>query len=238
MVQKIHVMHYLNQYFAGIGGEDKADIPPDFSKVPLGPGKRLQTLLKDGAEIVVTAYCGDNYFNEHRDEALSVISEVAKEHNVDIVVAGPAFVAGRYGFACIEVCRYLSVTYGLYGVTGIHIESPALNTYKQYKDRKVFAFPTQGDVVGMEDALSKMSQFVSKLAANSSVGSASEEGYIARDIRIAESMAETGIERAIDMLLDKCAGRSFTTEIPTQMVLRQLLVPTCLQFLNFGLLSH
>ena len=57
---KVRVMHYINQFFAGIGAEEKADVPVDFREGPIGPGKRLQELLGDSAEIVVTVYCGDS----------------------------------------------------------------------------------------------------------------------------------------------------------------------------------
>lgn len=29
---KIRIVHYINQFFAGIGGEEKADIPPEIRK--------------------------------------------------------------------------------------------------------------------------------------------------------------------------------------------------------------
>ena len=43
---KVRVMHYVNQFFAGVGGEDKADVPLDFREGSLGPGNRLQALPK------------------------------------------------------------------------------------------------------------------------------------------------------------------------------------------------
>ena len=58
-------MHYINQFFAGCGGEEKANLPVDFREGPVGPGKRLQTLLRDAAEIVVTAYCMTSFYREH-----------------------------------------------------------------------------------------------------------------------------------------------------------------------------
>ena len=47
---KVHVMHYVNQFSAGIGGEDKADVPVGSGEGAVGPGKRLQELLGDSAE--------------------------------------------------------------------------------------------------------------------------------------------------------------------------------------------
>jgi betaine reductase len=213
---KVRVMHYVNQFFAGIGGEEKADVPMDYRKGSVGPGKRLQALIGNIAEIVVTAYCGDNYFPTHREDVLKSILQIAKEHEVKILVAGPAFEAGRYGFACIEVCHFLSTSLGLECVTGLHPMSPAIDGYKQYKDRSVFAIPTAESAKGMEDALSKMAKFVSKLATGSTIGSASEEGYIPRGFRVTEFVSKRGADRAIDMLLDKLSGHPFVTEIPVE----------------------
>ncbi|GIS89929.1 hypothetical protein CM1200mP19_2600 [bacterium] len=33
------VVHYLNQFFAGIGGEEAADHPPEYREGPLGAGR-------------------------------------------------------------------------------------------------------------------------------------------------------------------------------------------------------
>lgn len=214
MATKVRVMHYLNQFFAGVGGEDKADAPPGSLEGAVGPGKRLQNLLGDAAEIVVSAYCGDNYFSEHHDKTVKKILEIAKAHDIKIVVAGPAFASGRYGLSCIEACQSVSTSLGLDCVTAMHPENPGIEIYKQYKDRKVFAFPTTEVVSGMEDALAKMAGFISKLVAESGIGSASKEGYIPRGFRIIEFGDKSGAKRAVDMLLNKIAGRPFVTEIP------------------------
>ena len=65
--EKIRVVHYLNQFFAQIGGEDKADVGLGFKDGPVGPGRALQQALGDNGEIVATVYCGDNYFAEHQE---------------------------------------------------------------------------------------------------------------------------------------------------------------------------
>jgi glycine reductase len=209
-------MHYINQFFAGEGGEDRADVPFSISKGTLGPGKRLQAMLGKSTEIVATVYCGDNYFSSHRDEALKKILEFAKEYNIDMLVAGPAFAAGRYGFACVEVCHAVSTTLDLYCVTGMHNDNPGVEGYKQYKDKKVFLLPTADSVGGMEDALSRIAQFILKLAAGSAIGPATEEGYVPRGFRLVKVVNQMGSERAINMLLNKLAGKPFVTEFPIE----------------------
>ena len=215
-MSKVRLMHYVNQFFAGIGGEDKAEVAVGSQPGPLGPGKRLQALCGDEAEITVTVYCGDDYFAAHRDEALASILQIARDNKIQMVVAGPAFAAGRYGFACAEVCHAASASLDLPGITGMHPENAGVEIYRQHKDRRVFNFPTADSVSGMEDALSRMAPFITRLAAGSTIGPASEEGYISHGVRQVEMVAKSSAERTIDMLLDKVSGRPFVSEIPVE----------------------
>jgi len=209
-------MHYINQFFAGIGGEEKADVPVDSRQGPVGPGKRLQDLLGDAADIVVTAYGGDDYFAQHTEKALASVLKIAKDNKVDLVATGPAFASGRYGHACIEVCHALTSSLNLPGVTALHPENPGVAGYRQYKDHKIYAFPTTEVVSGMEDALKKMAGCLSRLAAGASMGTPAEEGYIPRGFRLDETASQSGAVRAVGMLLDKLANRPFHTEIPVE----------------------
>ena len=97
---KIKVVHYINQFFAGIGGEEKADIKPEVREEVVGPGMALNAGFKGEAEIVATVICGDSYFSENIEEAKAEILEMVKKYNPDLFIAGPAFNAGRYGVAC------------------------------------------------------------------------------------------------------------------------------------------
>jgi len=209
-------MYYINQFFAGIGGEDKADVPVDFKPGAVGPGKRLQELLKDSAEIVATVYCGDNYFTNHTAEALKAIIRIARDQKVRLLVAGPAFASGRYGFACAEVCHAVSKALDIDCVTTMYPENPGVETYKQYKDHRVYAFPTTEVVSGMNEALTRLAPFVARLASGVKIGIPPVEGYIPRGFRLDEVAAESGAVRAVKMLVDKMAGRPFITEIPVE----------------------
>jgi glycine reductase len=211
-------MHYVNQFFAGIGGEDKADVPSASIAGPAGPGLLVQKLLGDSAEIVVTAYCGDNHFANNIEESLDTIVRIAREHDVRLLIAGPAFASGRYGFACAEVAHAVSSALGVDCILSMHPENPGIETYKRYKDRKVYAFPAGEVVTGMGEALSRIVPFVLKLIEGSKIGTPGKEGYIPRGFRNDESMDKDGAERAVDMLLDKIAGRTFITEIPIEQL--------------------
>ena len=50
----LRVVHYLNQFFAGIGAEDKAETPPGHREGPIGPGRVLQQILGDRGGVVAT----------------------------------------------------------------------------------------------------------------------------------------------------------------------------------------
>ncbi len=61
-MEKIRVVHYINQFFAQIGGEEKADIEPVLMEGIVGPGLALKSGLGDDYEVVATVICGDTYF--------------------------------------------------------------------------------------------------------------------------------------------------------------------------------
>ena len=103
-MSKKKVIHYMNQFFAGIGGEEKAGIPSEIRKEKIGPGAALEKSLGDDYEIVATVICGDNYFGEHLEEAKTTIIKMMEEFKPDLFIAGPAFNAGRYGVACGGIC--------------------------------------------------------------------------------------------------------------------------------------
>ena len=72
---KIRVVHYINQFFANIGGEEKADIKPELREGVVGPGVAFNQAFGDEAEIVATVICGDSYFNENLEEAKKTVIE-------------------------------------------------------------------------------------------------------------------------------------------------------------------
>ena len=59
---KKRVVLYINQFFAGMGGEESAHIPPESKNTILGPGAAFTQAFGDEAEIVGTVICGDSYY--------------------------------------------------------------------------------------------------------------------------------------------------------------------------------
>ena len=77
-MKKYKIVHYINQFFAGIGGEEKADYKPELREGNVGPGLALDTALGDDYEVVATIICGDNYFGENLETATDTVLEMVK----------------------------------------------------------------------------------------------------------------------------------------------------------------
>ena len=105
MVAQVRTLHYINQFFAGIGGEEANDLPLEVREGPVGPGRALDQILGDRGSVVATIVAGDNHFVEEEDQSVATVREAMREAKPDLVVAGPAFDAGRYGLACALVCK-------------------------------------------------------------------------------------------------------------------------------------
>src|SRR3989442_141094 len=203
----LRVVHYLNQFFAGIGAEDRADTPPDHREGPVGPGRLLQQSLGDRAEIVATVYCGDNHVAE-KPRAIDEIIDLIAEHRPDIVIAGPAFSAGRYGLACGQVALRCGERLGVTAVAGMHADNAAAELYRS----KVYIASTQKTAGGMAEALRVMARLALKLQAGEPLGGPDDEGYLPTGRRVFEVASRPAAERALDMLLRKVRGQPYSTE--------------------------
>jgi len=205
----VRVAHYLNQFFGGIGGEEVADTSPQLHAGAVGPGRVLDSMLGE-ATVVSTLVCGDGFFNEREGEANEAVWAWLEETQADLVVAGPAFAAGRYGVACSHVCR-IANEMDLPSVTGLHPENPGRVVYP-----KAYAVPVGRTAAGMKDALEAMVALGRRLAEGVDVGPAEVEGYLPRGIRRPGHRDRPGAERAVEMLVAKLRGESFRTEIPVE----------------------
>jgi len=207
---KIRIVHYINQFFAGIGGEEKADHRPEVRETVIGPGLAIEAGFKGEAEIVATVICGDSYFGENIEEATKEVLELIKKYSPDLVIAGPSFNAGRYGVAAGAVAEAVQNQLGIPAITGMYIENPGADMYK----KAVYVVETKNSAVGMRDAVSKMVPLALKLVRGEEIGSPQEEGYLERGIRKNYFTDKRGSERAVDMMVKKLAGDPYVTEFP------------------------
>ncbi len=208
---KLKVVHYINQFFAQIGGEEKADYPVELRVGEVvGPGVALTQNFKDEAEIIATIVCGDSYFNENLEKAKAEILEMVKEQAPDIFIAGPAFNAGRYGVACGTIAAAVQEELGIPSLTGMYVENPGADMFKN----QVYMISTKNSAAGMRDAVKKMAPLAVKLGKGEKIGSSAEEGYMPNGIRVNFFEKERGSQRAVKMLIKKLAGKPFETEFP------------------------
>jgi glycine reductase complex component B subunit gamma len=211
MNKTFRVVHYLNQFFGQIGGEDKADTKPFAKDGAVGPGLAFAPAFSDEANIVGTVICGDSYFNENTEEAGKEILSLISEFAPDIVIAGPAFNAGRYGVACGWVAKAVQDQMQIPAVTGMYEENPGVEIYQ----KTVYIVPTSDSAAGMRKAVPIMSRLALKLVKQEPLGTAEEEGYMDRGaVRKNYIANERGAKRAVDMLIAKLKGEPFTTEYP------------------------
>jgi len=209
-MSKIRVVHYINQFFGGVGGEEKADHLPELRLGAVGPGMALSQQFGDEAEIVATIVCGDSYFNENTPAALEAILGFVADQKADIFVAGPAFNAGRYGMACGGVCKAVQEKFGIPAVTAMFGENPGVDGFKQ----DVYILETGDSAATMRTAAPVLAKFTLKLAKNEEIGAPTCEAYFPRGIRKNVFAEERGSKRAVDMLVAKLKGEEFVTEYP------------------------
>lgn len=206
----IRVVHYINQFYGGIGGEEKADAKPEVREGAVGPGMALKAALGNDAGIVATVICGDSYFNENIEAATKEILDMVRKYNPDLFIAGPAFNAGRYGVACGTICKAVKDELKIPVVTGMFPENPGAEMFK----KDIYIIETANAATGMRQAIPAMARLALKLANNEVIGTPAEESYIPRGIRKNIFRTERGSKRAVDMLVAKLRGEKFETEYP------------------------
>lgn len=209
-MSKYRVVHYINNFFSNIGGEEKANIPPEVRLGAVGPGLALEQALGEDYEVVATVICGDSYFGDNIEKAKKIIVDMVKEHKPDLFVAGPAFNAGRYGTACGSVALTIEQELSIPVITAMYPENPGVDMFRQ----DLYIIETSISAAKMRAAIKKMTKLIFKMMNKEEILSPEEEGYIERNIRVNYFNEKRGSDRAIDMLLKKVNKEKFTTEYP------------------------
>jgi len=213
----IKIVHILNQFFAGLGGEEKADMSVGVIEGSAGAARALELKLGADSKIACTIYVGDNYFHERKDEAVKAILDAVRAAAPQVLVAGPAFNSGRYGMTCVEVCNAVANELAISCVTAMHDENPGVDAYREFANARVYCLPTAESTVGMSDAMARLANFAMRLAAGIEIGPAAKEGYVSRGIRRIEKTENRGAARAVEMLLKKIHDQPFTSELPMEL---------------------
>ena len=205
----MQILHYLNQFFAGLGGEEKASVPLEVHDGPLGPGRLFEEILGSDARVVKTFVCGDNYAVEHQDEIVGSILRAVQEMRPELFVAGPCFQAGRYGMASGALCAAVQSKLGVPVITGMAEENPGADLYRE----ALYIIDSGSNAAKMRDILMKMAGLGKKLVKNEEIGLPGEEGYLRRGLIRDEFVEKTAAVRLVDMLLAKARGKPFESEM-------------------------
>ncbi len=216
---KYKAVHYINQFYGQIGGEEKADVRFTVKEGPFGPGMLLQKELGDDVAIVATIICGDNYFASNLKEASEELLKLVAPYAPDIFFAGPAFGAGRYGIASGQACKSAGEAFKIPTVGGMHEENPGVELYRPH----AYIAKTHNSAAKMGEAVAKMADIGKKLLKNThghvfvggfGIGTPEEEGYFPQMMIRNVFVEKTAAKRSVDMLLAKIAGKPFKTEMP------------------------
>lgn len=138
-----------------------------------------------------------------------------------MIVAGPSFYAGRYGFACGHAIAEADRVLGIPGVAGMSDESPAVEMFRE----KAFIVRTGDSARAMKRALEDMTALAKKILKDEPLGEASSEGYFHRNRRRNFFCERNGGARAVDMLLAKIAGEPFVSEYTQKIPERVAVAP-------------
>lgn len=204
----MRIVHYLNQFFGGLGGEDRAEHPLTLREGAVGPGRALAAKLPEGIEIVGTLVCGDNTAQAHpervRQEALAHLQAL----EADLLVCGPAFESGRYGLACASVAG-AAAEHGWTALVAMHPDNPGIGLCPAGIP-VVIAGRTALD---MTSSLDRLARVVLQLRDRGALDQETRRCCVRRNIRRNRFDEERGAKRAVKRLLEKIRRRPCATEI-------------------------
>ena len=233
---KLRAVHYLNQFFGQIGGENKAGEGFTVQESPVGPGLILQELLGEQVEIVATIICGDDYFACAPEKNAEIGLQKAMPYSPDIFFAGPAFAAGRYTIACGAMCKAISEKLQIPVITAMNEEAPGVDLYR----KDAFIVKTGIHSREMRHALNNMVRLAksvtseheeNKLLTFENIPDPDVFGYFSRNM-LRNTVCEKSVaERSVNKLLKKLRGEPFVSEV-TPPVFETFPIPAAIKDLS------
>lgn len=203
----LRIVHYLNQFFGQIGGEDKADAKLQVKEGPVGPGMAFKMLFGEKAEVVATIICGDNTMAEKLDELSEAAAKLAEQYSPDIFISGPCFIAGRYGMACGAVSKAVGRRLSIPTIVGISEANPGVDVFRFY----TYMVPCGNSAAKMKQAAESMVDVALCLAQGKAPA---QDSYLSQNIRNSVIMEKTGAARAVEMMVEKINNQDLKTELP------------------------
>lgn len=208
-MDKCRIVHYINQFYGGYGGEDTADMGIEVKETPVGPGGPLGKLLADTGDIVATVICGDNHVAENIEGVTDELLTIIERYKPDLFIAGPGFNAGRYGLACgaitAKVCERLKIP----AVTALYVENPGTELYQN----RCYILKTNDNAREMKKVVEAVAVFARRLANGEEIGKGDAENYHGAGPAPVIDYTTPAAKRGIDMLLSKLRKEPFKTEV-------------------------
>jgi glycine reductase len=209
----MRIAHYLNQFFAGVGGEEKAGIPLETRERAVGPGKLFEQLIGGEAKVVLSLVCGDNYAVENQDAMVAAAVQKIRQAKVDLLIAGPCFQAGRYGMAAGALCSAVQSQLNIPVLAAMSEENPGTDLYREL----MYIVDSGANAANMRETVGKMAALTRKLIDHQPIGLPKEESYFPRGFIRDRFVEKTAGERLVDMVLAKVKGTPFESEMaPTK----------------------
>ncbi|MEE8704252.1 MAG: glycine/betaine/sarcosine/D-proline family reductase selenoprotein B [Olsenella sp.] len=208
-MEKKRVVHYINQFYAGMGGEDTASVGLSVHPGPMGPGALLAKCLGDDYEVVETIVCGDNTIAEKPDEILPQVVDAVRDAKADLFVAGPGFNAGRYGLGCGSAVAAVTERLGIPAVTALYAENPGTELYKN----RGYILESDNNAAHMRKTMKALAAFAKRLVEGDTIKDGRTEGYHGSGPAPKIDYSVPSAKRGIDMLLAKYLGKPFHTEV-------------------------
>jgi glycine reductase len=206
---KKRVVHYINQFYAGMGGEDTASVGLSSQPGSVGPGVGLAQDLGDDYEIVETIICGDNTIAEHTAELMPQIIKMVQDAKADLFIAGPGFNAGRYGLGCGATTAAITEQLKIPAVTALFAENPGTDLYKN----RCYILQSDNNARNMRKVLKAVAVFAKRLVDGDTIGDGKAEKYHGSGPAVPIDYSTPAATRGINMLLAKYYGKPFQTEV-------------------------
>lgn len=201
----MRLVHYINQFYAGLGGEDAADLGPRVLEGPVGPGRLLQQLLGEGHEIVATVVCGDDHAASDPGVCAELLA-MARSADGELLVAGPAFGSGRYGLVCARLVAAAHAA-GLPAVASMHPENPGISEAGAAPVVAAGAIARE-----MRPTMQRLAAAVTKLATGETL--TADDGRVTGLARIGRLVEQRAAARAVELVLRRLGGDRDATEVP------------------------
>lgn len=209
MAKKYRIVHYINQFYGGFGGEDTAGMGIVVKEQPVGPGLALKSLLGDKAEIVATVICGDNHIAENLETVVPEVVDIVKKYNPDLFIAGPGFNAGRYGMACGATTAAVTEKLKIPAVTALYSENPGTDEYKN----RCYILQTENNARRLKEVTHRLVDFGLRLVDGDDIADGKKEGYHGAGPAVDIDYSIPAPKRALKMLLAKYYHQPFKTEV-------------------------